>query len=348
MSLLSIVIPTFNRCVLLKKTLDQLSAQIEQSDCLRIEIVVSDNASSDTTKDMVNNWIYEHKQINISYIRNQMNIGFDSNCLSGARKAKGKFVWFMSDDDSLVEGALGKVYETLNQNQDIVFMFINYSMITPGFDEYFPCKFKNNLLVSPDQLMVKTKFAFGFISSCVFNRKVLCSLYLEEYIGSNWIQLYAVKLAALKGVSLILAEPLIKMRRQGLQESRKERKSSFLKIDKFMHFHLSYLDFLESFKGSRYSKETLRSIKNFGWDDNLNQIISLKLTSESYNFEEIGLVFLRMAKYFSHKLTFWILHVPILVSPKFVSIVYFFFKLKYIKLKKIIRNALVDIGIMVK
>ncbi|MCG3771108.1 MAG: Abequosyltransferase RfbV [Nitrosomonadaceae bacterium] len=341
MNLLTIVIPTYNRSSLLKSTLDTLSIQIMPERFNEIAIVVSDNASPDSTEILVHKWIIENKNIKVSYYRNIENIGFDKNCISGARKAKGKFIWFMSDDDSLVDGAVEKVCKALEENSEIVFAFINYSMLTPGFDEYFPYRFQENIKLAADELIIKSKMGFSFISSCVFNREIFCSLDLSNYLETFWLQLYAAKNAALKGESLIIAEPLLKMHRGGLHESRKERKDQRLKVDAFMVSHLCYLDFLDSFKNSLYSNETYKSIKDFGWNDNLNQIISLKLTSDRYSLEEIKIIYSKMRKYYSRKVLFWIFHVPMLLLPKFASIIYFFLKLKFIKLKKVLKPIVV-------
>lgn len=340
MNLLSIVIPTYNRSALLKKTLDQLYEQISPERFNDIEVLVSDNASTDDTQIMANAWLATNKKINFSYTRNNENVGFDRNCDAGARRAKGKFVWFMSDDDSLVDGAVEKVYKSLERESDVVFAFVNYSMLTPGFDEYFPYKYTQNLKLSADELMIQSKLGFSFITSCIFKREAWCSIDLTNYIGTHWMQLYAAKDAAIMGKSLIIAEPLIKMRREGLQESRNEKKSIHRKIDIFMEYHLCFLDFLATFKNSKYSNEAVKVIRNFGWNDNLNQIISLKLTSDQYKIEEIKIIFNRMKNYFSNRPIFWLVHVPFLFMPKFVSSFYFFWKLQYIKLKKILRPYL--------
>ena len=346
MYLLSIVIPTFNRCKSLRKILDQMTNQISPERNSQIELVLSDNASSDETKKIVSEWRRKNKKINFSYFCNKTNLGFDRNCLSGANRASGKFVWFMSDDDSLSDGAVDKVFNALMSHRDVVFAFVNYSMITPGFDEYFPCKFKGDIKVSFDDLIIKTKFYFSFISSCIFNREILCSIDLNKYLGTDWMQLYAVKIIAPMGESLIISEPLIKMIRPGLQESRKEKKSDTMAIDFFMRAHLSFLNYLNTFNESNYSKKTLKFIKNLGWNDNLNQIISLKLTSDSYNFNQIKLVFLGMARHFSHKISFWCIHLPMLILPKFVSVIYFYIKLRYIYLKKIIKQLLINLKLL--
>ena len=145
MYLLSIVIPTFNRCESLRRILNQIANQISPERNSQIELVLSDNASSDETKKIVSEWRRRNKKINFSYFCNKTNLGYDKNWLSVANRGSGKFVWFMSDDDSLSDGAVDKVFNALMSNGDIVFAFVNYSMLTPGFDEYFPCKFKGDI-----------------------------------------------------------------------------------------------------------------------------------------------------------------------------------------------------------
>jgi len=319
--------------------LDGLSTQIAPSRFDDIEIVISDNASPDLSEAVAKKWIEENKNIKASYFRNTENVGFDRNCLAGANKANGKFVWLMSDDDSLAEGAVEKVFIAIKENADIVFAFVNYSVEASGPEDYFPCILNGNLRVTADELMVKTKFAFSFISACIFNRDILCSLDLTKYFGSHWVQLYAVKEAAIRGESLLISEPLIRMcKSTGFQDLSKERRSSQRKIDLFMEFHLSFLDYLETFRNSPYSNATYKVIRNSGWNENLGQIVSMKFSSDRYNPEEIRIVFLRMKKHFQKKILFWILHVPMLLLPKFASSFYLFLKVKYVELKAVIKT----------
>lgn len=343
MKLLSIVIPTYNRCTDLLNTLENLKFQIGNLISDDIEIIISDNASSDQTTDLVNSWLKENKEIDTLYFKNHENQGFDKNCLIGASKASGRFIWFMSDDDLLVEHAISNVLEALHSNHDVVFAFVNYSMLTPGFDEYFPCKFKKNIRLSADDLLIRTRLGFSFITACIFNREIFCGLKLNGYVGSGWIHVHAVKEVALKGLSLIIADPLIKMRRPSLEDSRRERKDPNRKIDIFMECHLSFLFFLKSLQKYNYSSNTANSLMQLGWADNLNQIISLKLTSEKYRREELILIFFEMKKFFNSKVIFWIIHVPLLFSPKVFAEFYFYLKLKYIGFKKIIKSFLISI-----
>ena len=62
---LSVIIPTFNRCDLLRRTLDSAFAQDYPRD--RFEILVVDNGSSDGTRDMLNKIIREESRFKIKY-----------------------------------------------------------------------------------------------------------------------------------------------------------------------------------------------------------------------------------------------------------------------------------------
>lgn len=73
--LVSICIPTYNRAPYLKKCLDSLVCQPEFQEGL-VEIVVSDNASTDSTYDLVKK--YQIKYKNIIYHKNAKNIGFQN------------------------------------------------------------------------------------------------------------------------------------------------------------------------------------------------------------------------------------------------------------------------------
>ena len=71
--LVSICIPTCNRAPYLRKCLDSLVCQPEFLNGM-VEIVISDNASTDNTGDLVKK--YTKKYTNITYHRNVVNMGF--------------------------------------------------------------------------------------------------------------------------------------------------------------------------------------------------------------------------------------------------------------------------------
>ena len=75
--LLSILIPTFNRSYFLMKNLKELSSMIIKFDLLNnIQIIISNNNSSDDTSDKIQNFILENKKINIKLFDQKKTILF--------------------------------------------------------------------------------------------------------------------------------------------------------------------------------------------------------------------------------------------------------------------------------
>ncbi len=112
---LSICIPTYNRekelCQLLENAIEQI---YNGEYCDSVEIVISDNASSDNTSEKVNSIISSYSDIKILYKRNQTNLGADRNYISSVDMASGKYCWIMGSDDLLAEGALARMMEEID------------------------------------------------------------------------------------------------------------------------------------------------------------------------------------------------------------------------------------------
>ncbi len=100
---LTIAIPTYNRAASLDGQLGRLSAQVDAS----VEVLVSDNASGDNTAEVVKK--YQGKIPGLVYSRNAENVGFDRNIIKLYSVASGRHIWFLSDDDPILSGALEKV-----------------------------------------------------------------------------------------------------------------------------------------------------------------------------------------------------------------------------------------------
>lgn len=93
--LLTIAIPTYNRAKFLKELIENI---LSESTTDFIEILISDNNSDDDTKEVVASF-HDRETYSINYYKNEINIGFDGNILNCYNKAKGRFIWFLSDDD---------------------------------------------------------------------------------------------------------------------------------------------------------------------------------------------------------------------------------------------------------
>lgn len=95
---ISVLIPTFNRCPLLRMAV----ASVLNQSFRDFEIIVVDNCSEDNTETMIQNF----DDNRIRYIRNQTNIGPINNHNKALDLALGDYIYFFSDDDVMLEDNL--------------------------------------------------------------------------------------------------------------------------------------------------------------------------------------------------------------------------------------------------
>ncbi len=120
--LLSICIPTYNRADLLDYCLTNLAAL---KDCGKpIEVVISDNGSTDRTPDIVE--AHRGRIPNLRLHRFPENRGAVANRLNVLRKAEGEFVTYLADDDTLLIDNLFHHVETLETQKDLVAIYADW------------------------------------------------------------------------------------------------------------------------------------------------------------------------------------------------------------------------------
>lgn len=115
---LSICIPTYNRAVFLEALLSRIS---DWDFGFPIEIVISDNASTDNTQDVVQAAIARGQPV--SYHRHQQNQGGFPNFFSAYHRAAGEFVMYLADDDLLNPDRVGETVRWLQNNPLVVAAF---------------------------------------------------------------------------------------------------------------------------------------------------------------------------------------------------------------------------------
>jgi len=122
---LSVAIPTYNGARYIREALDSIIYQLDDID-EKIEIVISDNESTDQTPEIIKEYQEKYPEI-ISYYRNDQNLGPDKNIDLAVRRSKGEYVWLFSDDDVLKFPVLKKVLNVLNAYSDLSWIFVNYA-----------------------------------------------------------------------------------------------------------------------------------------------------------------------------------------------------------------------------
>ncbi|MFG1425614.1 glycosyltransferase family 2 protein [Roseixanthobacter glucoisosaccharinicivorans] len=113
--ILSLCIPTYNRAPFLDYLLTSLAR-----DCafaFPFEVVVSDNASTDNTAEIVAR--HQGGGLALSYVRQDENKGGMPNLMTAFRRARGRYVMYLADDDLIDAPALAETIAYLRANPEI-------------------------------------------------------------------------------------------------------------------------------------------------------------------------------------------------------------------------------------
>ena len=118
-ALVSIIIPTFNAEPFIKKCLDSAKKQTHKN----IEVLICDDCSTDNTK----NIILQQKDKRFIYLRTKKNSGGPAVPRNlGIRKAKGKYIAFLDQDDSWNKNKLKKCVHKMQQGYQFCYHQLIY------------------------------------------------------------------------------------------------------------------------------------------------------------------------------------------------------------------------------
>lgn len=193
--LLTIAIPTFNRASYLELNLQRLVDECRSIAKGVVEVVVSDNHSTDDTPGVVARAI--ERGLPIRYIRNTIDIGSDANIAQCFNEARGHYVQIMGDDDLYVRGKLAYLLDRLKQDEYGV-----VSLRPFGYegdpDREFPGGHGGvGIYDDVGEFLAAIGPFITFISACVINRRIQSEIDARQFCGSNLVQVHLVVYAAL-------------------------------------------------------------------------------------------------------------------------------------------------------
>lgn len=113
----SLGLPVFNGEEFLAPVLESVLAQTYGD----FELVISDNASTDGTPDIVRH--YAERDPRIRYFRQSTNIGIGNNWSFVAKHARGKFLKWVSANDEYPPNAVQDCVEVLEQDESVVLCY---------------------------------------------------------------------------------------------------------------------------------------------------------------------------------------------------------------------------------
>lgn len=195
--LLSICIPTWNRAQFLKLSLDSIKKQLSDIDNGKLEILVSDNCSTDSTPELVRSYMDEGMPI--KYNRNNENKGADWNFLKCIQLAASKYILLLGDDDILLPGTVQYLISVLEKNDW-------------GLVHISPEKGKNEVEIfsTPNECLGKIGYWITFISANIFRSDIVPFIENpERYDKSFFLQIpFYIKSALSRGKSLKITRPI--------------------------------------------------------------------------------------------------------------------------------------------
>lgn len=190
--------------------LQELTAQAT-NEC---EIVISDNASTDDTDQVVS--AYQRRFQHIHYFKQPVNIGVDRNFDFVATQARGEFCWLMGDDDILIPGAVARVISQLRCDTSLV--IVNMQLKNLSLSKIVRrrwIKVNADRVYGPDtfeQLLIDMDYALWNAGNIIFRRSIWQSRNRERYYDSNFIHAGVLFQDRLPGRTLIIADPLMSYR----------------------------------------------------------------------------------------------------------------------------------------
>jgi len=201
--LLTIAIPTWQRASFLARNLAQLARELAGTTD-PVEVLVSDNASSDATPEVVQQAM--QAGLPIRYIRNAMNIGSDANIAQCFNLAQGKFVLLLSDDDLFVDGALSWLLQRLEQGKFGVVCLRPYGYEVDARKEYPGGKEGERAFDDGGAFLAAINSRVTLISACIINKNLLLGVDAQEFCGGNLVQVHLVIQAALLAKTNLLTD----------------------------------------------------------------------------------------------------------------------------------------------
>ncbi len=129
--IISICIPTYNRCNYLDTLLENLF-EIMTLYGEYIEVCISDNCSSDRTIEVIDMWKLKY---NINYVSQNYNTGASENIKEVIKLANGKYTLLLGDDDGIEIDQFSHLVNQL-KSEEIFFWNVGINMLKKSNDDF--------------------------------------------------------------------------------------------------------------------------------------------------------------------------------------------------------------------
>jgi glycosyltransferase involved in cell wall biosynthesis len=228
---ISICIPQYNRINFLLKSL----AIIEQQSYPDIEVVVSDDCSSDNTEQEIRSLMQRYRYP-IIYHRNEKNLGYDANYRKCIELGTGDYCLVIGNDDSVNDvHDIQYLVDFLNQHDKPEIGFCNFvedhdrSIVIPRAGS-------TGVLGTGTEVAVRNYSCFSFVGGLIYKKSAFDQFNTSKHDGSIYAQMYLGCLMIASGCRLFSIErPLVVKDLAGDEQERKSYREVIAKKWKDHH-----------------------------------------------------------------------------------------------------------------
>jgi len=187
---LSICIPTFNRLDCLENCLNSIFISSKNVKDFEFEVCISDNNSDENPHEIIKK--YKDK-INIVFNRNDENLGFALNAIKTIKLSRGKYAWFIGNDDLILPNTLFELKKIFEENIDTDYFFVNSFYLNSSYLDNFTKPFDTKEL-NTKKLKKLSKFKedkkvqFWEIIDPNVSWEFLIGIFLSIFNREDWLE----------------------------------------------------------------------------------------------------------------------------------------------------------------
>lgn len=202
---ISFCIPQYNRIQYLLKNLDILSRQTYDN----IEVVISDDASTDDTEEQIEKYKLTYRYP-LSYYRHSKNVGYDANLRKSMELATGDFCFLLGNDDTIPEkDSIRQLVLFLEANNRPEIGFCNY-VEDADHSKIIERAADTRVIGSGEEVALKYYRSFSYVAGLIFRKDVFDKVNTSKADGSVFVQMYfAAKIISSGGRFFTYKAPLV-------------------------------------------------------------------------------------------------------------------------------------------
>ncbi|MBA3961633.1 MAG: glycosyltransferase family 2 protein [Chthoniobacterales bacterium] len=310
---LSFCIPTRNRASYLRVLLESIAEQSTPE----IEVVISDDASTDETQELVES--YRTRLPQLTYERSDPALRYDRNLLHVVDLARGEYCWLFGDDDRLEPGALAEVLQTLRSVPDLTGLTTNRISFDSNLESRLPVRDLKQrtsaLYHDANEVFLSLLDRLGFLSCQIVNRTLWKDIVnhenLEPYF-TGYVQLYVIaRMLVKKPRWQFLAEPCVAFRADN---------DSFRALGQLGRLQMDVCGY-EKTIGDVFGRDTTlyhEAMAEISRTHARHHIVTAKRAGAPFSFFRDALAL--CVKHYGRYATFWLHTFPVLLMPRSVML----------------------------